>query len=148
MFAAATKKHAGQPRARPNCNQHRWLNCFNDFVGAAGRISPAGADDNEIVFFGGGFPENLSRYRTVLWADGSPGMHHQGDQYVYVAFDGVAKSAVAGGNDDLKKIGADSEMGWNSEHIDHRRHADVTRAAAKKSAAQSADERDQQNNPE
>src|SRR5947207_334992 len=66
MFAAATKKHAGQPRARPNCNEHRRLNCFNDFVGAAGRISPAGADDNEIVFFGGVFSENLRRRLPFL----------------------------------------------------------------------------------
>src|SRR5437762_718814 len=92
--------------------------------------------------------EILRRYRTELRADGSAGMHHQGNQYVYVAFDRVGKGAVAGGNDDLKKISADSEMGGNSQDINHRRHPDVTGAAAKKSAAQSADERDQQNNPE
>src|SRR5436189_23747 len=142
MFAAATKKHAGQPRTRPNCNQHRRLNCFNDFVGAAGRISPAGADEwkwdeSETNLRAG---EILGRYRTELRADGSAGMHHQGNQYVYVAFDRVGKSAVAGGNDDLKKISADSEMGGNSQDINHRRHPDVTGAAAKKPAAQSADE--------
>src|SRR5205085_10548596 len=75
-------------------------------------------------------------------------MHHQGNQYVHVAFDRVAKSAVAGGNDDLKKIGADREVGWYSEDINHRRHPDVTGAAAKKSAAQSADERDQKDDQE
>src|SRR4029453_3164542 len=65
MFAAATKKNARQPFARPNRDQHRRFNCFDDFVGAMRlpgttrlRASPR-SDDNEIVFFAGCFTENL-----------------------------------------------------------------------------------------
>src|SRR5437016_13978644 len=59
MFAAAAKENAREPLAGSDRHEHRRLNCFNDFVGAAGCMSPAGADDNKVVFFGGGFAENL-----------------------------------------------------------------------------------------
>src|SRR5438094_9045665 len=59
MFAAAAKENAREPLAGSDRHEDRWLNCFNDFVGAAGCMSPAGADDNKVVFFGGGFAENL-----------------------------------------------------------------------------------------
>src|SRR5207248_4949514 len=75
-------------------------------------------------------------------------MHDKRDQDVHVALNRVAKSPVTSGNNDLKKIGADREMGWNSQDIDHRGHANVTGATPEKSAAQSAYERDQQNDPE
>ena len=39
---------------------------------------------------------------------------------VDIAFDGVAESSVARGDDDFEEIGADGEMGRNSENIDHR----------------------------
>src|SRR5437762_11510378 len=66
MFATAAKENAREPLTSSDRDQHGWLNCFNDFVGAAGGISPAGADDNEVVFFGGGFSENLRRRLPCL----------------------------------------------------------------------------------
>src|SRR5437762_12067924 len=65
MFAAATKKNARQPPARSNRDQHRRLNCFDDFVGAMRlpgttclRAAPR-SDDDVIVFFAGCLTENL-----------------------------------------------------------------------------------------
>src|SRR5438067_12459149 len=66
MFAAAAKENAREPLAGSDRDQHRRLDCFNDFVGAAGCISPAGTDNNEIVFFGGGFAEYLGSRLTRL----------------------------------------------------------------------------------
>jgi len=40
--------------------------------------------------------EILGRDRAELRADSGPGIHHQCDQNIDVAFDGVGKSAVAG----------------------------------------------------
>src|SRR2546429_9214116 len=66
MFAAAAKENAREPLAGSDRDQHRRLNCFNDFVGAAGCISPAGADNNEGVFFYGGFAEYFGSRLTRL----------------------------------------------------------------------------------
>src|SRR5438477_8162307 len=66
MFAAAAKENAREPLAGSERHQHRRLNCFNDFVGSAGCMSAAGADDNEVVFFGGGFAENLRSRLPLL----------------------------------------------------------------------------------
>src|SRR5437763_15784322 len=66
MFAAAAKENAREPLAGSDRDQHRRLDCFNDFVGAAGCISPAGTDNNEIVVFGGGFAEYLGSRLTHL----------------------------------------------------------------------------------
>ena len=60
----------------------------------------------------------------------------------------VAESSVAGRDDDLEKIGADREMRRNSENVNQHRHADVAGAAAEKSAEQSADKRDENDDPE
>src|SRR5437763_17042697 len=66
MFAAAAKENAREPLAGSDRDQHRRLDCFNDFVGAAGCISLAGTGNNEIVFFGGGFAEYLGSRLTRL----------------------------------------------------------------------------------
>src|SRR5438874_7804100 len=57
----------------------------------------------------------LGRYRTDLRADGGTGVHDERNQNVHIAFDGMRKSPVTGGDDDLKQIGADGEMGWNAK---------------------------------
>ena len=82
-----------------------------------------------------GAGEILGRDCAKLCPDRSAGVHHQRNQNINIAFDGVGKGAVAGGDDDFEKIGADGKMGWNSEDIDHRGHTDVAGTAAKKSAA-------------
>src|SRR5437763_16963514 len=66
MFAAATKENAREPLAGSDRDQHRRLNCFYDFVGAAGCISPTGSDYNEVVFFFGGLAEYLGSGLTRL----------------------------------------------------------------------------------
>src|SRR2546430_15481336 len=66
MFAAAAKENAREPLAGSDRDQHRRLDCFNDFVGAAGCISPAGNDKNEGGFFCGGFAEYLGSRLTRL----------------------------------------------------------------------------------
>ena len=83
-----------------------------------------------------------------LRADRRAGVHDEGDQNIDIAFDGMTKSAVAGRDDDLKEIGPDREMGRNSENVNHHRHPDVARAAAEKSAEESADKRDHNDDPE
>src|SRR4029077_15969329 len=91
--------------------------------------------------------EILRRNRADLRADGGPGVHNERDQNVDVAFDRMAEGSVAGGDNDLKQVGADREMGRNPNPVNHRRHPDVAGAAAQKSAEQAADERDQENDP-
>src|SRR5437016_13941043 len=57
MFAAAEKENAREPLAGSDRHEDRWLNCFNDFVGAAGCLSPPGAVTKKAVFFVGVFAE-------------------------------------------------------------------------------------------
>src|SRR5204863_3462625 len=73
-----------------------------------------------------------------LRPNGSAGMHDQCDQDIDIAFDRVTESAVAGGDDNLEKVGPNREMRRNSQEINHHGHADVTRASSEKTAEQSA----------
>src|SRR4029077_9000192 len=64
-FAAAAQKNTRQALVVSNCDQDRWLNCLDNFIGAMRlpgttrrRASPR-SDDNEIVFFGRRFSEDL-----------------------------------------------------------------------------------------
>ena len=85
---------------------------------------------------------------TDLRTNGCPGMHNQGNQNIHVAFNGVAEGSVARRDDDLKQIGSDSEVCRNSQKINHRGHADITSAPAKKAAEETAHESDEENYPE
>src|SRR4029077_2375997 len=64
-FAAAAQKNTRQALVVSNCDQDRRLNCLDDFVsamrlpGTTRRHASPGSDDNEIVFFGGRFSEDL-----------------------------------------------------------------------------------------
>src|SRR5207248_8903518 len=91
--------------------------------------------------------EILRRNRADLRANGRARVHDERDQNINVAFDGMSKRSVTGRDNDLEQVGADREMGWNSQNVNHRRHPDVTGAAAEKAAKQSADERDEDNYP-
>src|SRR5882762_182571 len=63
--AAAAQKNTRQALVVANRDQDRWLNCLDDFIGAmrlpgtTRRHASPGSDDNEIVFFGGRFSEDL-----------------------------------------------------------------------------------------
>ena len=85
--------------------------------------------------------------RADLRADRRAGVHDERDQNIDVAFDRVRECSVARRDDDLEQIGADGEMCWNSQDVNHRRHADVAGAAAEKAAEKSADKRNEQNDP-
>ena len=61
----------------------------------------------------------LCRDGADLRADGCPGVHDQCNQNVHVSFYGVAKCAVAGGDDNFEKICSDCEMRGNSQHVNH-----------------------------
>ena len=65
MFAPAAQKNARQTLAGSHCDQDRRFNRFDDFVSAVGlpgtprgHASPR-SDNNEVIFFGGGFDQNL-----------------------------------------------------------------------------------------
>ena len=60
----------------------------------------------------------------------------------------MTESAVAGGDNNLEKVGPNREMRWNSQEINHHGHADVTRASSEKTAEQSADEGDNHDDPQ
>lgn len=89
----------------------------------------------------------LRRDGAELRADSSARVHDQRNENVDIAFDRVSKRSVTRRNDDFEKIGPYREVGRYSKNVNHRRHADITGAAAKESAAQSTDERDQQDDP-
>src|SRR5205085_6384020 len=79
----------------------------------------------------------LGRNRADLRADRRAGVHHERDQNIDVAFHGVSKSAVTCRDYNFEQIRADREVRRNSQNINHRRHSDVTGAAAEESAEQS-----------
>ena len=90
----------------------------------------------------------MSADRANLGANRRAGVHHQRDQDVDVALHRMRERAVAGGDDDLKEIGPDGQVRRDAEHVDHRRHPNVTGPAAKKPTETPTDESDQQNDPE
>jgi len=62
--------------SRPACQlqtQYRGLNCFDDFVGAAGGISAARTYDDDVIFAGGSFAQNLRDRFPQLNNDGAFG---------------------------------------------------------------------------
>ncbi len=91
--------------------------------------------------------EILSGNGADLRADGRAGVHNERNQDVHVAFDCVGEGSITRRDNDLEKIGPDCEMRRDSQNVNHRRHPNVPGASAKKTAEQSADEGDQQNDP-
>lgn len=82
-----------------------------------------------------------------LRADGRARVHDERDQNIDVAFDRMGERSVTGRDNDLEQIRPDREMGGNAEEINHRRHPNVTGAAAEKTAEHTADEGNENNYP-
>ena len=110
-----------------------------------GRANQRQRHESEADFWTG---KILGRDRADLRADGGAGVHNERDQNVHIAFHSVGERSVTGGDDDLEKIGPDSEVGGDSQYVNHRRHSDVTGAAAQKTAKEPAYKRDQNDDPE
>src|ERR1043166_1121135 len=61
-----------------------------------------------------------------LSADGCAGMHDECDENVHVPFQGMSYRSVTRGDDDLKEIRTNGDMGRYAQQIDQARHANVT----------------------
>src|SRR5438270_9998415 len=91
--------------------------------------------------------EILGRDRADLRPDRRAGVHDQRDQNIDVAFDRVTERSVTGRDDDLEQVGAHGEVRRNSEHVDEHWHPDVAGAATEKTTEQTANERNQNDEP-
>ena len=85
---------------------------------------------------------------TDLRADGCASVHDERNQDVHIALNCMGESSITGRDNDLKQIRAHRQVSGNPEHINHRRHPDVTSASAEKAPEHSAHERNQENHPE
>src|SRR5262249_30217440 len=89
----------------------------------------------------------LRQDRSDLSASGCSGVHYECDENVHVSLHSMPNRTITRRNDDLKQISSDGDMGWYPEQIDHRRHANITGTAPKKSAKDATHERHEKDCP-